>query len=88
MALAGVERHERSSLALDRLPRGLDRDAAGDDLHDCTLAHAVVGALSGAKVERDEPALGRGEQHARLLRADRRDARRVGARLARGSLVG
>ena len=87
--LARVERHQRSSVALDRLASGLDRDAARDDLHDCPLANAVItDALSALKVEHDEPALGRREEHARLLPTHRRCARRVSARLARGSFLG
>jgi hypothetical protein len=59
MAFARVERHECSGLAFDGLARGVDGDAAGDHLHDCTLAHVVVGkVLSAAQVECDEPALG------------------------------
>ena len=59
MAFAGIERHERSGLAFDGLAGSLDRDAAGDDPHDRTLAHVVVSQLfSGAEVEGNEPALG------------------------------
>jgi len=43
VALAWVERHNSSWVASDCLARGFDRHAAGDHLHDCTLAHVVVG---------------------------------------------
>jgi len=41
MGLAWVERQEGSGLAFDGLAGGVDRDAAGDHLHDCTFAHSV-----------------------------------------------
>jgi hypothetical protein len=40
------------------------------------------------KVDHDEPAFGRREQHSRLLPADTRHARRIRSRLTRSSLLG
>jgi hypothetical protein len=40
--LSRIESHERSRIAFRGFAGALDRDSAGDDLHDCPLADAVV----------------------------------------------
>jgi len=89
MALAGVERDQRSGHAFHGLIAGLDRDAARDHLHNGALAYPVIGhVLSALQVDDHESALRGGEQHARLLATDRERAWSLGSGLALDLLVG
>ena len=89
MSLARVEYDQRSGVALHRLSRSFDRNPAGDHLHDRALADMMIAhRLPAAKVEHNEPALGRREQDARILVTGRRHACRFGSRLARDALFG
>ena len=57
MVLAGIEGHKRAGLALHGYLGALDRDPAGDYLHNGPLANLVIAKfLSTLKVDR--PAIG------------------------------
>ena len=60
MALAGLERHQRSRVACHRFIGSLDRDSAGDHFDDRAFAHTVIReGLAAEKVEDDDPAFRR-----------------------------
>src|SRR5581483_1594896 len=88
VALAGLEHEERPALALGLLAGGFDRNPADDHLDDGALADLVAAEhLPVIQVEDNRPALRRGEQHARHLRARPRHPRRVGSRRPRARLL-
>lgn len=81
--LAGGEGDESAGGALGRLARGVDRDAATDDVDDGALADVVVAhCLAGLEFDDDGPAFGGAEENARDLSVVLRDARRAGAGVA------
>ena len=87
--LARVEYDQRSGVALHGLSCSFDRNPAGNNLHDRALADVMIAhRLPAAKVEHNEPALGRREQDTRILVTGRRHAWRIGSRLVRDALFG
>jgi len=89
LVLAWIEPDDRTSAAVDRIARQLNRDRAVHDLDHCALAHMVIAELlTTLQVDDDDLTLGRGEQDSWHLMPRRRNPRSIGPRMTILALSG